>query len=511
MYFINMRRICNIWLVVLAVALLSGCCSRAEEGARDVVAQADSLRAEGKMYGVDAGDSATLAQAYYALTPNYAARVLPEGCVKSLSTDYAHACYHYGRLLRAKDDPVSAMEVFINGTHSRTRDNHILGRIYSNMGSISHLAGEYQLAYDMYQRSADLFLKDGDTLSYCYLLNDMAVECAVQGEKEETMNMVRLIRMKDDESSMIVATCLPLAEVYFKNRQYDSVICYTHEILKNDSNNVTALLITAQSYSFLHVGDSAVHYAKKVLANTTELNNINNALYILTNDDASKDKDAIKETAAARSDIQKLIEIRQGKLSQATQLLEQDLNKKPDYRWLYAILITLIIMGVCIYAYTSRKRRQHKLLSQEVDDIRQEKESLQEETTIIQEKHSQLNESYSKNQQRIVEEIDCKCSLLRESSKIKKALAWKNYDKMCIIVDKQFYLITSKLRSKKILSELEIRLCVLVLLNCNYDQMADLLYRSSTSIGTLKMRVAKKLGTTSKQLRAYLIENECIK
>ena len=235
-------------------------------------------------------------------------------------------------------------------------------------------------------------------------------------------------------------------------------------------------------------------------------------LYIVLNYDKSLSKDDLISLSAQRSDLETdVLTPMHNQWAVATQLLQQDLNKKPDYRWLYAILITLIIMGVGIYAYTSRKRRQHKLLSQEVDDIRQEKESLQEDTTIIQEKHSQLNESYSKNQQRIVEEIDCKCSLLRESSKIKKALAWKNYDKMCIIVDKQFYLITSKLRSKQIFSELEIRLCVLVLLNCNYDQMADLLYRSSTSIGTLKMRVAKKLGTTSKQLRAYLIENECIK
>ena len=161
----------NIFLSVVVVVclLLTGCSSNSLRDAQAVVSEADSLRAEGKMYGVDAGDSATLARAYYALTPNYAARVLPEGCVKSLSTDYAHACYHYGRLLRAKDDPVSAMEVFINGTHSRSKDYHILGRIYSNMGSICQLANEHPLSYEMYALSADMLKLMASDPAFCSL------------------------------------------------------------------------------------------------------------------------------------------------------------------------------------------------------------------------------------------------------------------------------------------------------------------------------------------------------
>ena len=456
-------------VLTLAALLLSGCKSRAVEEAREVIAVADSLRAKGQGYT----DSVAIAEAYNKL----------EKWQYLYPTDYVHACYHYGRLLRNNDDPVSAMEVFINGTHSRTKDYHILGRIYSNMGSISHLAGEYQLAYDMYSRSADLFLQSGDTLLYYYLLNDMAVECAVQGEKEETMNMVRLIRMKDDESSMIVTTCLPLAEVYFKNRQYDSVICYTHEILKNDSNNVTALLITAQSYSFLHVGDSAVHYAKKVLANTTELNNINNALYILTNDDASKDKDAIKETAAARSDIQKLIEIRQGKLSQATQLLQQDLNKPLNLIWLYSIFGTCVLIGCALWVYIICKKKRQQLLSQQVENLEyQAKTSIESMRTRIEEA----------------------CITFAHSSNIEKDLSWKDYDAMTSKVNHHFFMLATKLQNKG-LTEKEIRLCVLTLLNFGYDEMANLLYYSPNGVGKFKMRTAKKIGATAKNLRDFLI------
>ncbi|MBR2167845.1 MAG: hypothetical protein IJ920_05970, partial [Paludibacteraceae bacterium] len=117
-------------VLTLAALLLSGCKSRAVEEAREVIAVADSLRAEGQGYT----DSVAIAEAYNTL----------EKWQYLYPTDYVHACYHYGRLLRNNDDPVAAMEVFINATHSRSKDYHILGRIYSNMGSISHLAGEYQ-------------------------------------------------------------------------------------------------------------------------------------------------------------------------------------------------------------------------------------------------------------------------------------------------------------------------------------------------------------------------------
>ena len=207
--------------------------------------------------------------------------------------------------------------------------------------------------------------------------------------------------------------------------------------------------------------------------------------------------------AAKRSDIQKQLKMVQSKLSKAVSLLEQDHPSKPDWTWLYAVIATVLIIGSCILLYVHKRRSQHKLLSQQVDD-------LTSRTIAMQVKNEELTQSYSNNYNQIKEDIDHKCTLLHDSEKIKRTLAWKNYHTMCTIVDKQFYMLASKLQSKQLLNETEIRLCILTLLDCGYDQMAELLYRSPSSMGTLKIRVAKKLGTTSKNLRLYLIENECI-
>ena len=163
----------KILLLASSAVFLGSCSSRAIHEAEAVVAQADSLWQAGLMYGIDAGDSLTLAQAYETLKEHSAfSRQLSEVCpfvpCTSLLRTYAHSCYHYGKLLRAKEHPAEAMQAFINATHSRTRDYHILGRVYSNMGSISHLAGEFQLSYDMYEKSADMFIRNCDSTAYFY-------------------------------------------------------------------------------------------------------------------------------------------------------------------------------------------------------------------------------------------------------------------------------------------------------------------------------------------------------
>ena len=495
-----MKQFRYIVFLLLAGMVGQGCSSRALHEAEAVVAQADSLWQAGLMYGIDAGDSLSLAQAYQTLgnIP------LPFREGLGLGSPYAHACYHYGKLLRAKDNPIEAMQAFIRATHSRTHDYHILGRVYSNMGDLCHWANEYALSYDMYERSGQMYLLNGDSLLYFYDLNNMAYEKAMLSDEDATFKLLDDITHSYVNREVNFKVIETKAELFLRICQYDSALHYASILCKELPNYSAGFLLQAQAYSYLAIQDSAVYYAERVLDNSPTLEETNNALYILTNDDESKDKAAIRQTAADRSDTQKLIELRQMKISQAAQLLEQDIVRKPDLRWLYAVIVTIIVIGSCILFYVHKKRSQHKLLSQQVDD-------LTSRTIAMQVKNEELTQSYSNNYNQIKEDIDHKCALLQDSEKIRRTLVWKNYHTMCTIVDKQFYMLASKLQSKQLLNETEIRLCILMLLDCGYDQMAELLYYAPNGIGKLKLRVAKKLGTSAKGLRSYLIENECVR
>ena len=117
--------------------------------------------------------------------------------------------------MREKENPVEAMQCFINATHSHTRDYHILGRVYSNMGDICHLANEFDLSYDMFKRSADCFLLNGDTLNYYYALNDMAFELAAQGKKEETLALLAQLEKKCCVEDILTKTLETKAVAFF--------------------------------------------------------------------------------------------------------------------------------------------------------------------------------------------------------------------------------------------------------------------------------------------------------
>ncbi len=488
----------NLIFVCSIAGLCLACSPRAIREAKGVVAQADSLWQAGQMYGIDAGDSATLAQAYETLN-TFVLRT------SSLGT-FSHSCYHYGKLLRAKDNPVEAMQVFINATRSHTRDYHILGRVYSNMGDIAHLTGDYSLSYDMFERSANMFLLNGDSLLYYYGLNNMAFELAELSRNDEALELLQEIETHPIEDYLVAKAWETKAKLYLNINKYDSVLWAINHLHSLGYHQPTGYVLQARAFEYSGQIDSALYYAQKVLTlpDASEQNKYN-MLYILLNYDSTLDNEEIIALSAQRSDIETDVLIPlHNQWAMAVQLLEQDLTRKPDLRWLYAIILTLFVIGVCIYIYMYRKHKRQELLTQKID-------ILEQATSAIQEKHLELTERYSTDLNRIENEINSRCTMLQTDENIKKILAWKNYKKMCNIVDKQFYLLATKLRDKRSLKETEVRICILTLLNCGSEQMAVLLYKSPTSIGTLKRRVAKKLGTTSGEMRTYLIENVCLK
>ena len=449
--------------------------------AQEVVAHADSLR-EAHLYAQNEyDDSLALAQAYETLKEI----PLPFREGLGLGSSYAHACYHYGRLLRAKDNHVEAMKVFIEATHSRTHDYHILGRVYSNIAEICHLAGEYQLSYDMFAKCADCFLQKGDSSNYFYALNSMAFELAEQGKKEETLVLLDSICMNCLDKNVHIKTIETKAVACKRVQEYDSTIYYTSLAFKHGYYAPIILMNRAQAYSFLGKKDSAVYYAKKVLEFPKELFNMNGALYILTHDDKSKDKNEIRQISADRSDIQKCIEILQGKLSQAVQLLQQDITRRPDLRWLYSTIGTLVLISFGLFFYVRKKHRKRELLSQQIEELENRNNN-----TIAQ----------------ISAQIENNIALLSQSANLKEDLSWSDYNKLCRIVDLQFNLLATKLHKKQVLNETQIRLCVLVLLNLRRVDIADTLPYAQNGIGKLKDQTSKLLGTTGKNLRLFLIK-----
>ena len=475
----------NILIFVCCIAgLCMACTPRAVHEARDVVAQADSLWQAGQMYGVDAGDSATLAQAYETL----GAIPLPFREGLGLGSSYARSCYHYGRLLRAKEDPVAAMQVFIAATHSHTRDYHILGRVYSNMGSICHLAGEFPLSYDMYEKSANMFLLNGDSLLYFYGLNNMAFELAEQGKKEETLALLSLIEEKCSDKNVHIKALESKAKLYLNINKYDSVLCAINHLHRLGYHQPTGYVLQARALWHLGQIDSALYYARRVenMPDASDQNRYN-MLYILLNGDSTLLPDEIKSLSEKRADLEALILVPKHKKDAiAATILHQDLKKMPE-----SVLIciwSMVILCIIVISWVYAKRIQKAK--------RQQQEAYK--STKFQQRSM-----YEKK----LKDIEQACSAIRNNNKWKDEINWKDYDSLCEFVDTHFFFFAHKLKELKSLNEKEIRLSILVLLGGFSDkQMADILYYSENSIRSIKRNTAQKLGTSSAKFRPFLIE-----
>ena len=76
---------------------------------------------------------------------------------------------------------------------------------------------------------------------------------------------------------------------------------------------------------------------------------------------------------------------------------------------------------------------------------------------------------------------------------------------MCRYINDAFFMFVTKLTAAGKFNEYEVRLCVLVLLDLDYETISHILKRAQNGIGKAKYRVAQKLGTTTGKLRQVLI------
>ena len=466
----------KVILVFSVSGLFLACTPRAVQDAQRVVAQADSLRAEGRMYGVDEGDSLTLAQAYETLSTFNSP--LLSTLNPQLSTSYAHACYHYGRLLRQKENPVEAMQVFINATHSHTRDYHILGRIYSNMGDIAHLAGDFSLSYDMYKRSGEMYLKNGDTLLYYYDLNNMAFELAEQGKKEEALDVLDEIDALSIEDYLAAKLLETKAEIYRIAAQYDSAIYFANQLEHIGYTEPTVILIKSQSFYELSMIDSALMYANRILNDEqASYQDRFNALYIITQYDSTLCSQDICDIAAEREDIRYYeYEPMHEKCVKAVRLIEQDIHKGIDlYKWILLTFIIVCCVGVFIFTKIWRTHQHHM--------------------------HNQISELVNERADNIIESIKNHI----EGKDFRQTLHWDNYSAMKADVNLYMGGLAKKLEAYN-LNEVQMRFCVLTMLDFPLRKIAkEMNYSYPSAIKTLKKRISGKLGTTPPKLREFLL------
>ena len=506
------ERISFVALLCGVVCLFCSCTAEPLSEARKTLDVADSLRVnEGRLYD----DSLALAEAYTLL--GHWRLIYPD--------DYARACYYYGYLLRQHNNQVAAMQAFIAGSHAPYvrrvvplpwfSNYHILGRIYSNMGTMSHLADEFELSYDMYELSAKSFYKADDTTAYYYALNAMALELAEQNMHDETLLLLDSIERNSTNQGVLTKLWETKAILYFNLERYDSTIYSVKRLHEKGNYGSTGYVKEAQAFWSLQQYDSALYYAKIVMSHPYASNqDKDHVLYILVNHDSTISKQEVQTLSSERADLNnELIEPLLLQLSVAVELLRQDIDQKTPYMYLCFVLASIgLIVVVAWIAKTHVKRitkieqKKHQHLTKKNIDIRADIEQLQTSNKALLQENNDLLTKHSAYCEEIVREIENNCMAIRQSKDWKQELHWKDYNAFCDTVDHYFMLLATKLKATNKLEEKEIRLCILVMLEMDNITIAKTINYAPNGVGKYKYRIAQKLGTKIKDMRQFLIE-----
>ena len=483
--------------LILAVALLLLClnsCAPIRE-AQQVVAEADSLRNAGQSLSPftfhlspSKSDSTAIAEA--AATLQHVHLLYP--------TAYAHANYYYGRILREAGNQPEAMLAFLRVVHSRTKDHAIKARSWSNIANMCRLANEHKLACELSGFAAKEFLCSCDTLVYFYALNDQAYDLAEDSIKDEAITLTNQIESACTDANVLTKIWETRAKAYFNVQMYDSALYCLRCLHARGNHEPNGILLLSRVFENIGKIDSALYYAKRVFEESMYYGDRYNALYILSHYDSTlTTQDALKLTSE-REDVRfKEYEPVKVKLTQAVQLLQQDLSRKPNLTWLWTLLATLCIIATSISIYIRKKKTKRQLISQQVDNLRQEQAALSSQTQHLKSVNIECEEQVKHN-------ITLFCQKVLLNPNPQEVISWDNYKQMRAIINENFFGLADKLEDFG-LADHEVRFCVLVLLRFNRKKSAEWMRLGVASIGGKKRDIAMKLGQTSAHLYDFLL------
>ena len=496
------------YIVLLLLCLLSGMqgtvCATSQSSpftfhvARQTLAAADSMRVnEGRLYD----DSLALVEAY--ATTGKWRYIYPN--------DYARACYYYGYMLRQHGDQVAAMQAFIAGTHAPYiqrvvplpwfSNYHILGRIYTNMGTMCHLVDEFQLGYDMYEQSAKSFYRAGDTTLYYYGLNAMALELAEQGMHNETLALLDSIEQECTDSGVLTKLWETKAILYLNLEKYDSTIYAVGQLQSRGNYEPTGYVKKAQAYWALQQYDSALYYAKFIKSSPyASKQDKYHMLYILISHDSINTTQEVQALSAERADLNsEHIEPLLQRLSAAVELLKQHLENRPSPQKNILAIIMLSFVATAVGIIMAKFKK-------EIVRLFNRNRQLKKENDAIRQSNENIKQQHAAREQQIVQDIENTCVIIRRYTNWNKKIHWKDYSALCEFINQHFYLLADKLKLIYHLDEKEIRLCILVLLEMDNKSIAQVIHYAPNGIGKYKYRIAQKLSTNIKNLRDCLIE-----
>lgn len=460
----------------LLVAMVMGFASCTSwEKAEGIVAEAERLLLEGEIMR----DTLALAEVVDALDNPIGRVIAKEKLVK--------AYYLMGRNMDDYyHDFSTAADYYIEADRLKTKNPILCGRINSCMGYLCKQDSCFGEALDFYERSSCAFKESENEWYYAHNLLNIA-ECHISLHKYYEADSLLTIAETFDIDSAYFARMVETRGLYFFERQeYDSALTYFLRV-ENYPRPIEARCYSymkiMQTYIRQNNYDVAIDFAKLIITNSQNPVYRTNAYYsLLKHMEAQNNIQELAVYSHLRKDEDRRVQYYSVLYAEASTKLKAYLDNPHPYlliNWCIFGFIIIILL-LCIIAYALHKHKQcasHKTA----------------ELLRLQEEKSFTERELFERQ------------IFDHSVHFLSTNTWKDGSKLREQANIYCGNIFYRLEETYHLSEQDIKICLMVLLEFSREQMANYLYVQPNTISKAKNKIAKQLGTSSAQLREFLI------
>jgi DNA-binding CsgD family transcriptional regulator len=452
--------------MLLVALLVMSCtsCARWRE-AKAVIAEADSLLVYGKIIE----DTAVLAATINTFSG-------PMGYVFARN-DLAKAYYHMARNFYHAHDYATAADYYILCDRLNPTDPMYKGRVNSCMGFLCKQDSCFEEALEFYQRSSCAFKESGNEWYYAHNLLNVS-ELYVNLREYTKADSILHLAAKYEIDSAYYADMVDIKAMALYNQQlYDSALVCLLSIKDCERP------IDAKCFSYMKIMQAYIHldnyeyantYAQFIIQNTKTPNYKTNAYHTLLKiEEKNKNAILVANLAYLRKDEDRKIQFESESYAQASDKLKIYLENPYPHRGLYIIIVcsvlVLILLSWIIYVLIKR----HRCVLVKRDKENQDRRDLFARRIYDHSVYFTSWQDYKK---------------LRE-------LANSHFNNMCYQLEDTYHL-----------SEQEIKICLMVLLEYTNKQMAEILLVQPNTISKAKNKIAKQLNTSSAELRTSLLD-----
>lgn len=460
---ISLRHITCIFIAILLIGCLTSCQSWRE--AKTVVAEADSLLLHKKTI---LRDTAAL---------NFAINTLdgPLGYIFA-KQDLAKAYYFMGRNFYYLNDFSTAADYYILCDRLNPKDPLYKGRVNSCMGYLCKQDSCFEEALVFYERSSSAFKESGSEWYYAHNLLNIAEQYVNMREYAKADSVLDIAKGYEIDSAYYARMVDVKALALYNQEMYDSALVYLlcikdypRPMEARCFNNVLII----RCYNKLKNPNAAISYAEYIIAHSKNPAYRSNAYFILIQSAGlHNDVNQLSKCSNAREDEDRILRHSAELHAQATVKLRTYLDET-SYTYIIVLIIASCVglLGCGIWFTYKRHCRMLQKHAKEKQDRRD---------LLVR---------------RIYDH-----SIYFTSNKV-----WQDYKKLREFANSHFDNMFYKLEDAYHLSEQEMKICLMVLLEYSNKQMAEILFVQPNTISKAKSKIAKQLNTSSTELRASLL------